>query len=67
MIEIENVTKIFGTGPEGFTARDDVSVTISSNEFFTLLGAAAGPRFCASSPASSTPAAARSRSTARIF
>lgn len=38
MIEIENVTKIFGAGKEAFTALDDVSVTIQSNEFFTLLG-----------------------------
>jgi len=38
MIEIESVTKTFGNGPEAFTALDDVSVTISSNEFFTLLG-----------------------------
>lgn len=38
MIEIEGVTKIFGAGAEAFTALDDVSVTIESNEFFTLLG-----------------------------
>jgi spermidine/putrescine transport system ATP-binding protein len=38
MIEIESVTKVFGSGTEAFTALDDVSVTISSNEFFTLLG-----------------------------
>ncbi|MGI3210875.1 ABC transporter ATP-binding protein [Roseovarius tibetensis] len=38
MIEIENVTKTFGSGADAFTALDDVSVTISSNEFFTLLG-----------------------------
>ena len=38
MIEIENVTKIFGDGKDAFTALDDVSVTIESNEFFTLLG-----------------------------
>ncbi|WP_371227255.1 ABC transporter ATP-binding protein [Roseovarius sp. 2305UL8-3] len=38
MIEIENVTKIFGDGKDAFTALDDVSVTIKSNEFFTLLG-----------------------------
>lgn len=38
MIEIEGVTKIFGAGSEAFTALDDVSVTIKSNEFFTLLG-----------------------------
>jgi spermidine/putrescine transport system ATP-binding protein len=38
MIEIERVTKIFGTGAEAFTALDEVSVTIDANEFFTLLG-----------------------------
>jgi spermidine/putrescine transport system ATP-binding protein len=38
MIEIEHVTKVFGTGAEAFTALDDVSVSIRSNEFFTLLG-----------------------------
>lgn len=38
MIEIEAVTKIFGSGSDAFTALDDVSVTIDSNEFFTLLG-----------------------------
>lgn len=38
MIQIDQVTKTFGTGPETVTALDDVSVTIDSNEFFTLLG-----------------------------
>ncbi len=38
MIEIENVTKVFGDGADAFTALDDVSVTIDANEFFTLLG-----------------------------
>ncbi|MFK7940934.1 MAG: ABC transporter ATP-binding protein [Roseovarius sp.] len=38
MIEIGSVTKIFGEGSDAFTALDDVSVTIDSNEFFTLLG-----------------------------
>jgi spermidine/putrescine transport system ATP-binding protein len=38
LIEISNVTKIFGQGSSAFTALDDVSVTIESNEFFTLLG-----------------------------
>ncbi|MCK5500090.1 MAG: ABC transporter ATP-binding protein, partial [Tritonibacter mobilis] len=38
MIEIEGLTKTFGEGPTAFTALDDVSVTIQSNEFFTLLG-----------------------------
>ena len=38
MIEIESVTKIFGSGETAFTALRDVSVTIADNEFFTLLG-----------------------------
>ena len=38
MIEIENVTKIFGAGETAFTALNNVSVTIAENEFFTLLG-----------------------------
>ena len=38
MIEIEGLTKTFGDGPNAFTALNDVSVTIQSNEFFTLLG-----------------------------
>lgn len=38
MIEIDGVSKVFGTGPQAFTALDNVSVTISENEFFTLLG-----------------------------
>jgi len=38
MIQIEDLTKTFGRGAEAFTALDDVSVTIASNEFFTLLG-----------------------------
>jgi len=38
MIEIDQVTKVFGSGADAFTALDDVSVTIDSNEFFTLLG-----------------------------
>ena len=38
MIDIESLTKTFGSGAEAFTALDDVSVTIASNEFFTLLG-----------------------------
>ncbi|MEZ0468829.1 ABC transporter ATP-binding protein [Phaeobacter sp. SYSU ZJ3003] len=38
MIEIANVSKVFGEGQAGFTALDDVSVTIQPNEFFTLLG-----------------------------
>ncbi|KUP91621.1 ABC transporter ATP-binding protein [Tritonibacter horizontis] len=38
MIEISGLTKTFGEGQSAFTALDDVSVTIRSNEFFTLLG-----------------------------
>lgn len=38
MIEVDKVTKVFGTGAEAVAALDDVSVTIDSNEFFTLLG-----------------------------
>ena len=38
MIEIKNLTKIFGTGPTAFTALKDINVEISQNEFFTLLG-----------------------------
>lgn len=38
MIEIENVTKVFGAGDDRFIALDSVSVTIKKNEFFTLLG-----------------------------
>jgi len=37
-IEARNVVKTFGSGPEAFTALDNVSVTIRQNEFFTLLG-----------------------------
>jgi len=38
MIEVDRVTKKFGEGASAFTALDNVSVTINSNEFFTLLG-----------------------------
>lgn len=38
MIDIENVTKVFGSGETAFTALRDVSVSIAGNEFFTLLG-----------------------------
>lgn len=38
MIDIDKVSKVFGTGPTAFTALDSVSVTIKENEFFTLLG-----------------------------
>ena len=37
-VEARAVTKIFGAGPEGVRALDDVSVAIRQNEFFTLLG-----------------------------
>ncbi len=37
-IVAERVTKVFGEGRASVTALDDVSVTIRSNEFFTLLG-----------------------------
>ena len=38
MISVERVTKRFGMGESAVVALDDVSVTISENEFFTLLG-----------------------------
>ncbi|MBR9766780.1 MAG: ATP-binding cassette domain-containing protein, partial [Rhodobacteraceae bacterium] len=38
MIEIDSVSKVFGSGATAFTALNDVSVTIRENEFFTLLG-----------------------------
>ncbi|MES4992513.1 ABC transporter ATP-binding protein [Phyllobacterium sp. 22229] len=38
MIEIKDVSKIYGAGPGAYTALDGVSLTISENEFFTLLG-----------------------------
>ncbi len=38
MIEIQNATKVFGTGDAAFTALNNVSVNIAENEFFTLLG-----------------------------
>jgi spermidine/putrescine transport system ATP-binding protein len=37
-VGIEQVSKIFGSGPESVTAVDDATVTIRRNEFFTLLG-----------------------------
>ena len=37
-IEIDHVVKVFGSGAAAFTALSDVSLTIRSNEFFTLLG-----------------------------
>lgn len=38
MIEIKQVTKVFGVGETAFTALKNVSVDIRENEFFTLLG-----------------------------
>ncbi len=37
-IAANNLVKIFGSGPNAVTALDNVSLTISDNEFFTLLG-----------------------------
>ena len=37
-IEVERVSKIFGSGEDEVLALDDVSVAIRKNEFFTLLG-----------------------------
>ena len=38
MIEIDNITQVFGKGNDAFTALKNVSLTINENEFFTLLG-----------------------------
>lgn len=38
MIEIRQLTKVYGAAATGFKALDNVTVTIESNEFFTLLG-----------------------------
>ncbi len=38
LVEIQRVSKVFGTGPGAVTALDEVSLTIAANEFFTLLG-----------------------------
>ena len=38
MIEISNLTKVFGAGSNAFTALRDIHVSIAQNEFFTLLG-----------------------------
>ena len=38
MIDIQDLTQVFVSGKERFTALDDVSLTIAENEFFTLLG-----------------------------
>ena len=37
-LEAHSVVKVYGTGPAGVTALDNVSVNIRHNEFFTLLG-----------------------------
>ncbi|MDF1601635.1 ABC transporter ATP-binding protein [Mesorhizobium sp. YIM 152430] len=37
-IEVEKLSKIFGSGDDAVRALDDVSLTIPENEFFTLLG-----------------------------
>jgi spermidine/putrescine transport system ATP-binding protein len=37
-IDIQRVSKVFGSGHESVNALDDVSLTIGENEFFTLLG-----------------------------
>jgi spermidine/putrescine transport system ATP-binding protein len=37
-IEIRNVSKLFGSGPQAVSAVDNVTVSIRNNEFFTLLG-----------------------------
>ena len=38
LVQIQGVTKDFGAGVATFRALDDVSLTIQTNEFFTLLG-----------------------------
>ena len=38
LVRIENVSKSFGSGAGAVKALDDVSLTLMSNEFFTLLG-----------------------------
>jgi spermidine/putrescine transport system ATP-binding protein len=38
MIEISNLTKVFGAGSNAFTALRDIHFSIAQNEFFTLLG-----------------------------
>ncbi len=37
-IDIRGVSKVFGSGTDAFAAVDDTSVSVSQNEFFTLLG-----------------------------
>lgn len=38
MIEIRNITKVFGAGESAVTALQEINVNIAENEFFTLLG-----------------------------
>ena len=38
LVALNNVAKTFGSGAHAVTALDDVSLTIASGEFFTLLG-----------------------------
>jgi spermidine/putrescine transport system ATP-binding protein len=38
MIEIKNITKVFGVGEHAVTVLHEVNVNIAENEFFTLLG-----------------------------
>ncbi len=38
LVQVDEVTKTFGQGPGAVTALDTVSLTIMTNEFFTLLG-----------------------------
>ena len=38
MIEIRNITKVFGAGEHAVTALQEINVIIAENEFFTLLG-----------------------------
>ena len=38
LVRVESVSKTFGSGPGAVKALDDVSLTLLSNEFFTLLG-----------------------------
>ncbi|WP_299847540.1 ABC transporter ATP-binding protein [uncultured Paracoccus sp.] len=38
MIEIDNLTKTYGAGPQAYQALRGVTATVRANEFFTLLG-----------------------------
>ena len=38
LVQVQNVTKVFGRGDGATTALDDVSLNLETNEFFTLLG-----------------------------